>query len=63
VPWQANRWVPIIGAAVAGVVVVQFVPSTALAVWLQAGAAVLLGLVFGGWFARSAIPRRTPIET
>jgi O-antigen/teichoic acid export membrane protein len=62
VPWQAGRWVPIMGAALVGVVVLQFVPATATAVWLQAGAAVVLGLVFVGLFARLGIPRGAPAE-
>jgi O-antigen/teichoic acid export membrane protein len=62
VPWQALRWAPVMAAALAGVVVLQFVPATAMALWLQAGAAAVLGLVFVGLFARLGIPRIAPAE-
>jgi O-antigen/teichoic acid export membrane protein len=63
VPWQALRWVPIMGVALVGVAVLQFVPATAMALWLQAGIAAVLGLVFAGLFARLGIPRGAPAES
>ncbi|HEV7189347.1 MAG TPA: lipopolysaccharide biosynthesis protein [Blastococcus sp.] len=60
VPWKASRWVPIIGTALVAVVALQFVPSSAEAIWLQAGAAVVLGLAFLGTVARLGLPRGAP---
>jgi hypothetical protein len=65
VPWQASGWAPIIGVAAVGVLVLLVVPASAPAVWLQAGAAVLLGLAFAARIARMGVlPRRaTPAQT
>ena len=64
VPWRASTWAPIIGVAVVGVLVLLVLPATALVVWLQAGAAVLLGLGFAARIARLGIlPRRAPAQT
>jgi O-antigen/teichoic acid export membrane protein len=63
IPWQAATWVPVIGVAVVGVMVLQFVPGVGLAIWLQAGAAVVLGIVFLGHLARSGLPVHAPAES
>jgi O-antigen/teichoic acid export membrane protein len=63
IPWQAATWVPIICTAVLGVLVLQLVPSTNLAVWLQAGAAVVLGLAFVGQLARTGLPVHAPADS
>jgi len=55
VPWHAVSWVPVMSVGVLGVLVLQFVPSSGPALWLQAGAAVLLGLAFAARLARSGM--------
>jgi O-antigen/teichoic acid export membrane protein len=65
VPWRPSGWAPVIGVAVVGVLVLLVVPASAPAVWVQAGAAVLLGLAFATRIARMGVlPRRaTPAQT
>ena len=61
VPWHPATWVPIIGIGVGGVLVLQLVPASGPALWLQAGAAAVLGLVFAGRLARSGVSFRAPV--
>jgi O-antigen/teichoic acid export membrane protein len=62
IPWQAWKWLPVVGVAVAGVLVLQVLPATDLTVWLQAGAAVVLGLAFAGQLVRSGLPVHAPVD-
>ncbi|MGZ4507541.1 MAG: lipopolysaccharide biosynthesis protein [Blastococcus sp.] len=55
VPWHATTWLPVMSVGLLGVLVLQFVPSSGAALWLQAGAAAVLGLVFAVRLARSGM--------
>jgi O-antigen/teichoic acid export membrane protein len=64
VPWRPRRWAPIMGIAVAGVLLLQLVPQSAVGVWSEAGLAAVLGLAFAARVARLGVfPRRTPAQT
>jgi O-antigen/teichoic acid export membrane protein len=52
VPWQWARWMPIAGVTGLGVLALQFVPATGVAMWLQAGAAAALGVASLGRLVR-----------
>ena len=43
VSWGARRWLPVAGVGVAGVALLQLVPTSGPAVWVQAACAALLG--------------------
>jgi hypothetical protein len=63
IPWEAGKWVPVIAVAVLGVLALQLVPASDLAIWLQAGAAVVLGLFFIGRLARTGLPVHAPADS
>jgi hypothetical protein len=62
VPWHAATWVPIMSVALLGVLVLQFVPSSGPALWLEAGAAAVLGLVFAARLAHSGVHLETAVD-
>lgn len=63
VPWNSVTWLPIIGIGVLGVLVLQLVPTSGPMIWLQAGAAALLGLASVGLMARSGLRLRAPVAS
>lgn len=59
VNWGARRWLPVAGAALVGVGLLQFVPTSGPAVWVQAGVAVLLGVLALGRALRTGLAGST----
>ena len=57
VPWQPARWAPLVAFTGACVFALQFVPGSGVALWVQAGGALVLGVVFLGGLSRLGVLR------
>jgi O-antigen/teichoic acid export membrane protein len=62
VPWHAATWVPVMSVGVLGVLVLQFLPASGVAIWLEAGAAAVLGLAFAVRLVRSGVHLETAVD-
>jgi O-antigen/teichoic acid export membrane protein len=58
VSWGARRWLPVAGLGVAGVALLQLVPTSGPAVWVQAALAVALGAAVVARLVRTGLPGR-----